>query len=442
MSKVRIFGSIEKADEQDDGTIIVYGAASSEALDSQGEVVTAKAMTDALPDYMKFGAIREMHQPMAAGTALKCFVDENGVTQLQAHIVDTEAVKKVKHGVYKGFSIGGKVSKRDDINKNTITGIRLTEISLVDRPANPEAVFSLGKVADDSDIEKWAGEEINDARTAIEALQSIFWLLDREMTEAEKSPEQVTALKAVVENLKNFIASEIKEDNSASSNGTSVLAMSDAAGDLLKAGAKFSKATKETLSELHKSVQAANEHLNKLGYADKEDTMDDKTKADNPFADKDKKEEKDPKKKDPKDDEEEDDEKDPKDKKKAKPFEGKEDKKEEDAEEKEKEKEKGKSSDIEDLKKSMADSVAKLNDLTTKLAKSEEVNADLQKQVDALKALPAPPKGAVTAVAKGADASGAAPTDEVEPIRKGDGTIDEVATLIKSTHRGAVVAAR
>ena len=51
-------------------------------------------------------------------------------------------------GVYKGFSIGGSVVERDRAQKHVITGVKLSEISLVDRPANPEAVFTMYKADD------------------------------------------------------------------------------------------------------------------------------------------------------------------------------------------------------------------------------------------------------------------------------------------------------
>ena len=141
----RLYGSFSKVEENDDGTIIVEGIASTEAVDVDGEVVKADAMRDAMDGYMKFGNIREMHQPKAAGTALDCFVDDDGNTRLRGHIVDSEAVKKVKSNVYKGFSIGGRATSRDPDDKKIITGIRLYEISLVDRPANPEAVLEMWK---------------------------------------------------------------------------------------------------------------------------------------------------------------------------------------------------------------------------------------------------------------------------------------------------------
>lgn len=142
---MKLFAEIAKTEEQDDGTIKVWGWASTGAVDSDGEIVTPEAMKAALPDYMKFGAVREMHQPKAAGTAIEASVDDEGKTWFGAHVVDSEAVKKCRAGVYKGFSIGGKVTDRDQMNKSIIKGIKLVEVSLVDRPANPEAVITVMK---------------------------------------------------------------------------------------------------------------------------------------------------------------------------------------------------------------------------------------------------------------------------------------------------------
>jgi hypothetical protein len=149
--KAAFFVAFEKVEKQEDGTMLVSGVASSEAVDADGETITAEAMKAALPDYMKFGAIREMHQPIAAGSAIKCEVDDAGVTHLETKIVDPTTVMKIEEDVLKGFSVGGKITSRDSVNKSIITGIRLTEISVVDRPSNPEAVFKLAKVdgADD-----------------------------------------------------------------------------------------------------------------------------------------------------------------------------------------------------------------------------------------------------------------------------------------------------
>jgi len=249
---MRLYGEISKTEAQDDGTLKVEGFASSEAVDSDGEIVTAEAMKAALPDYMKFGAVREMHQSKAAGTAIEAAVQPDGRTYFKAHIVDTEAVKKVNAGVYKGFSIGGKVTSRDELNKSTVTGLKLVEISLVDRPANQEAVFSLAKFEDDEDhdIKKYAGESIRDAGCAIDALSSIYYLYSKEVSETAENPDQVEALKSVIDNLKAFIASEIKEpDNSAGSDN--IFTYAATTDDLNKSGAEISAKNKEKMQQIH-----------------------------------------------------------------------------------------------------------------------------------------------------------------------------------------------
>ena len=144
---MRLYGAIQKIEPQDDGTVRVHGIATSEALDDQGEIVRAEAMRAAIPDYMRFPALREMHQLSAAGTTLEAEVCEDGTTRIVAHVVDPVAVAKVKNQVYRGFSIGGRVTQREPGNPNAITGLVLNEISLVDRPANPEAVYDCWKAS-------------------------------------------------------------------------------------------------------------------------------------------------------------------------------------------------------------------------------------------------------------------------------------------------------
>ena len=145
-----LYGELTKVEALADGSIRVHGVASTGARDTAGEIVSPDAMRRALPDYLAFGAIREMHQPRAAGAALSAEVDAAGATRVAAHIVDPVAVSKVRAGVYKGLSIGGKVLGRDPTDASVITALRLDEISLVDRPCNPEAVIDLWKAAPSS----------------------------------------------------------------------------------------------------------------------------------------------------------------------------------------------------------------------------------------------------------------------------------------------------
>ena len=122
---------------------MVWGYASTATRDLDGEVIELSAIKNALPGYMEWANVREMHQPSAIGTAKEATVDEKGL-YLGAKIVDDDAWKKVVDEVYKGFSIGGNVTERDG---STIKGLELIEISLVDRPANPDCRIEVFKAA-------------------------------------------------------------------------------------------------------------------------------------------------------------------------------------------------------------------------------------------------------------------------------------------------------
>src|SRR3990167_9594773 len=148
---IKIFIPFNKKDED---KRLVGGYASSETLDSQGEIVEKDAIARALPGYLgeydqekkryKLGGLREMHQLSAVGKTVKAIVDTKGL-YIDGKVVDDNAWKKVKEGVYAGFSIGGKIVKQVG---NRIKDLKLSEISLVDRPANPDAMFMMVKIDD------------------------------------------------------------------------------------------------------------------------------------------------------------------------------------------------------------------------------------------------------------------------------------------------------
>lgn len=137
---------------------LVTWVASSEAVDSYGDIVRFSAMKDAFMEYMKFGNIREMHGPSAVWTVKDYELDEKSkTTTITSKIVDDNAWNKVIEGVYKWYSIWGRIIEAEplvvkaiDENGNEydvrtwwldIIKIELIEISLVDRPACPEALI-------------------------------------------------------------------------------------------------------------------------------------------------------------------------------------------------------------------------------------------------------------------------------------------------------------
>jgi phage head maturation protease len=149
----RLYAPITKVEEADDGTIKVWGYASTGEQDEDGETIQPEAIKAALPDYLKWGAVREMHQPKAVGTAIEATVQDDGRTWFGAHVVDPIAVKKVQNKVLKGFSVGGRIEDRDELDKTIITAIKLIEVSLVDRPANPECEILMAKRSADAALD-------------------------------------------------------------------------------------------------------------------------------------------------------------------------------------------------------------------------------------------------------------------------------------------------
>lgn len=381
----KLYAEIAKMEAQDDGTVKVWGYASSEAVDSDGEVITAEAMKAAIPDYMKFGAVREMHGSNAAGTAIEINVEDDGRTFFGAHIVDPVAVTKVKKGVYKGFSIGGGVTSRDELNKSQITGLKLTEISLVDRPANPDAVFTCFKAdkpkdeeeaadkdneptdkADETpadDTEKADGDKKDDKEddkkdeaeksASVELSESEIAILKAVLAKADKSEYehkyepvaksmwQVKSLADVLASLKWLIEDAIYDDVDAAV----IAQIKESAGSL----AESLKAL--TVSEADKLVD---------GLAAKADKSDDLAKAES------------------------------------------------------------------------ADELAKAQDA---LKKSNDALAKAQAEIESLKKQAAPPKGSTKAIGKAED-NGEDPLKGFQPIVKNDGSLDDVATLVKAAQTG------
>ena len=410
---MKLYAEISKTESQDDGTIKVWGYASSEAVDSDGETVTADAMKAAIPDYMKWGAVREMHQPSAAGTAIECRVEDDGRTLFGAHIVDSEAVKKVQANVYKGFSIGGKVTSRDELNKSVIRGLKLVEISLVDRPANPEAVITVCKLDGDHEQESAVdalaellnkgaisadrllelakaeipAEDVQKGLFAVSRFAEILsslsdfcasseWELQREGDSSPVPQALRDWLKEGAKILQDMAAEEVAEmmselQSSAQQSAGPDLVLADKTGDLAKAGAKFSAAAREKLARAHQAIREAGDHLASTGY-DKDCDDEDGSKAE-----------------------------------------------------------------------AAADLAKVAGELDLAKAEAVKIAAErdaLQKRVKELEALPAPGKAFLRAVAKGEDAGAEdEPASKVAPVIDHRGDINEAATLIKMIRAGAPV---
>lgn len=374
----KLYAEIAKMEAQDDGTVKVWGYASSEAVDSDGEIIAAEAMKAAIPDYMKFGAVREMHGSNAAGTAIEINVEDDGRTFFGAHIVDPVAVTKVKTGVYKGFSIGGSVTARDELNKSQITGLKLTEISLVDRPANPDAVFTCYKADKQKDEEEADKEDDDkpadkaDETPADDAEKADGDKKDDKEDETEKSAS-VNLSESEIAILKAVLAkAEKPKDEPVAKSMWQVNSLADVLMSLkwLIEDAAYDNIDEAVIAQIKESAGSLAESLKALAISEADKLVDGlAAKAD-------------------------------------------------------------KSDDL--AKAESVDELAKAQDA---LKKSNDALAKARAEIESLKKQAAPPKGSTKAISKAED-NGEDPLNGFQPIVKNDGSLDDVATLVKAAQTG------
>lgn len=148
MKDTSVYAGIVKMDENADGTLTVYGKATDDSIDIDQQICDPAWLDKAMPEwFMSGGNIREQHSNIAAGVAQEYEQKADG-HYISALVVDPVSVKKVKSRVLKGFSIGIKAPRvvRDQkaANGRIIDG-QIVEVSLVDRPANPNCQLVLAK---------------------------------------------------------------------------------------------------------------------------------------------------------------------------------------------------------------------------------------------------------------------------------------------------------
>lgn len=138
MKPVRVYAPIVRIDKAER---IVEGYCYVNAVVGDGIDLTRKSMIKASEDYMKWGAVRAMHGPVAAGTAEAVTWDDKGCF-LRAKITDDAEWAKCENGTYKGFSVGvNPVVMRG----NKTETVQWIENSLVDRPFDEDASFVIAR---------------------------------------------------------------------------------------------------------------------------------------------------------------------------------------------------------------------------------------------------------------------------------------------------------
>jgi hypothetical protein len=164
---LQLFMRLSKIDEEQR---LVYGVAASEAPDRQNEILDYegskpyfKAWSESVQKDSQgasLGNLREMHGLSAVGTLAEIeFNDSAKQIEVCAKITDDRAWSKVLSRTYTGFSVGGRYV---DVRKESNGLMRYiadpSELSLVDRPAVPDATFQLVKADGSKEICKFKEE--------------------------------------------------------------------------------------------------------------------------------------------------------------------------------------------------------------------------------------------------------------------------------------------
>ena len=155
---------ILKSDE-----LMIGGYASIEIVDKQNDLITLKALNNAVEKYMenpKFRNVMTNHSNVQVGEVVKSYRDKSGklwkteVDDVGFFVViklrdDIEKAKEINRGIRKGslrsFSIGGQALEKVKKNHqelgqyNEISKLELHEVTICEKGINPEARFDILK---------------------------------------------------------------------------------------------------------------------------------------------------------------------------------------------------------------------------------------------------------------------------------------------------------
>ena len=189
--------NLQKIETDLEDYLIVAGTATTETMDHDEEIVDLESVRGVWKDYMANPVVRYFHgkdkrNPDAVGMVIPEHIDSNGktwkteMTENGPFIVakisnapDTESIrKKIAEGIIKGFSIGGRAKRVKEYSHalgkdiNRVITNRISEISVVDLPANPDSFFNVLKSSCIGDQCKIKSEEMDGKEIEIEEIQT------------------------------------------------------------------------------------------------------------------------------------------------------------------------------------------------------------------------------------------------------------------------------
>lgn len=201
----------------------VRGIFTDDNVDEHGHMIDRAAMEKAVDEYRQWGNVRDMHgKPVGLAQS----IGEETWNTVVAKIFDDEVWKMIVNRVYKGFSIGamvtgGKMVKVSEIAEEkfagvssavrgaikragevfVITELTLVEVSVVDRPANPRAMFA--KSIDGTEV--MALPSVT-KRAGVDAIKSMIIGIEDGDSVGEVGPIEEKAMEESMEDVQDEIA--------------------------------------------------------------------------------------------------------------------------------------------------------------------------------------------------------------------------------------------
>ena len=184
---------------------MIGGYASIEIVDKQNDLITLKALKEAVNKYMenpKFRNVMTNHSNVQVGEVVESYRDKSGrlfkteVDDVGFFVViklrdDIEKAKEINRGIRKGslrsFSIGGqaleKVKKTNDEfgQYNEISKLELHEVTICEKGINPEARFDILKQEKTTKVKNMT--KIEKALAELDALMEEVNMLRKEEEE-------------------------------------------------------------------------------------------------------------------------------------------------------------------------------------------------------------------------------------------------------------------
>lgn len=216
--------------------LMIGGYASIEMVDKQNDLITLKALEEAVDKFMVQDGFRNVmtnHSNVQVGEVIKEYRDKNGklwktgVDDVGFFVViklrdDIEKAKEINRGIRKGslrsFSIGGQALRKvkkshPELGQyNEISKLELHEVTICEKGINPEAKFDILKqeVNKMSKMEK-ALAELDALMSEVDALRKEEELNEKEGMEMAESEEAEESMASEADEMGNYEAGSYQE---------------------------------------------------------------------------------------------------------------------------------------------------------------------------------------------------------------------------------------